>query len=80
MNLNHFMNNPRVTEHLNKWAIVEKRFYVSIDHCTCCSGDKNPQILFRACNLRFVFLHTVLSISCSKSHNDICQNSVQGSC
>ena len=31
---------------------------------TCCSGDKNLEILFRACHFRFAFLHTA-SLRCS---------------
>ena len=62
MNLVHFMHNPPVTEHQNQWAIVEKRFYVSIIS-TCCSGDKNLEILFNVCNFRFALLHTVLRCS-----------------
>ena len=34
---------------------------------TCCSGDKNLEIQFRACNFRFVFLHTVLRCSVKSS-------------
>ena len=34
---------------------------------TCCSGDKNLEILFKACNFRFAFLHTVLRCSVKSS-------------
>ena len=52
------MHKPSVAEHPNQWAIVEKRFYVR---------DKNLEILFKACNFRFAFLHTVLRFSVKSS-------------
>ena len=51
------MHNPLEAEDPNQRAIVENRFYII---SICCSGGKNQEILFRACNFRFAFLHTVL--------------------
>ena len=70
MNLIHFMHNPPVTEHPNQWAIVEKGFYVgekNLEKKMLCSGEKNLEILFRACNFRFVFLRTIIRCSVQSS-------------
>ena len=56
VNLIHFMHNPPVAERQKQRAIVEKGF-----------GDKNLEILFRACNFRLVFLHTFSRCSLKSS-------------
>ena len=61
------MHNPPVTEHPYQWAIVEKRFYVSTDYSYMLLWRLKSEILFKACNFRFAFLHDVLRCSVKSS-------------
>ena len=61
------MYNPSVTEHPNQWAIVENRFYGSIDDKYMLLWDKNLEIPFKACNFRFASLRTLLRRSVKSS-------------
>ena len=56
-----YMYNPLRAKHPTRRAIDWKRdLSEPLIISTCCSEEKNLDVLFRACTFRFAFLHTVL--------------------